>query len=715
MSRARTPRPRPAAAVALVLAATAVGTLAGPAGAAPAAPVTSAVRTAAAAESTFPFPSNEFVLGAGPTGILTSPWTGVNGPRKSVWRRYADGATTEFVGSATSRFRGSQGTDLMVRSEGTRHFLYDLAKGGDPVVIDSPHKLSTVNGSTLVMLDAAGKVRLVSRTPGGATVDRGVTGLTGKALEAFDGLPGTVAVETWAEDAKRISLVDVATAAVTESYAIDVGAGFVQVTPERLAWHPSSTTTRVVDRRTGRSQTFPYPAGLALGGDWLAITETRTVGGVTYPNRPVVLKSLFDGRQFALLDEVEQVVHDSGGTLLRGGTFEEGRGLFRLALDANGAPAATMIGDGDDPLELVLRKLNIQDVYRFDGTDPLITWEFNHLGVTLDLELTHTASGRTVTLHDNMNDYIRWNGELDRRFRAFNGAYTWKLTARPNNGLGPDVVRTGTTTVQRGTVPRDFNDNAGPDALVRDSAGNLTAYEFDQVRAMSAEQDCWDDGCPPWVPDVQPTVLGTGWNTYTLMASPSDRTVVGRDRDGVLWLHRNEKQKLLPRTKVGGGWQVYNKLVGGSDLNNDGRGDLLATDTSGVLWFYASTGDATRPFKPRVRVGGGWQVYNLLVAPGNLAGASGGDLLARDKDGVLWMYLGKGDGTFTARRQVGGGWQKYTHLVPAGTNEGGTADLYAVGTSGSALYPGLDSTTRPFGAPRATLLRADATRFKTFF
>ncbi|MFK3735487.1 hypothetical protein ACI2LJ_35075 [Streptomyces sp. NPDC088090] len=35
MTRARTPRPRPAAAVALVLAATAVGTLAGPAGAAP--------------------------------------------------------------------------------------------------------------------------------------------------------------------------------------------------------------------------------------------------------------------------------------------------------------------------------------------------------------------------------------------------------------------------------------------------------------------------------------------------------------------------------------------------------------------------------------------------------------------------------------------------------------------------------------------------------
>ncbi|MFC9492065.1 FG-GAP-like repeat-containing protein, partial [Streptomyces hydrogenans] len=92
------------------------------------------------------------------------------------------------------------------------------------------------------------------------------------------------------------------------------------------------------------------------------------------------------------------------------------------------------------------------------------------------------------------------------------------------------------------------------------------------------------------------------------------------------------------------GWQVYDKITGGSDLNGDGRGDLLATDTSGVLWLYVSTGDTRTPFKPRVRIGGGWQTYDLLLAPGDIAGASGGDLLARDKDGVLWLYLGKGDG-----------------------------------------------------------------------
>ncbi|MFE5883108.1 hypothetical protein ACFQ6Z_18570, partial [Streptomyces hydrogenans] len=81
----------------------------------------------------------------------------------------------------------------------------------------------------------------------------------------------------------------------------------------------------------------------------------------------------------------------------------------------------------------------------------------------------------------------------------------------------------------------------------------------------------------------------------------------------------------------------------------------------------------------------------------------------------LWLYLGKGDGTFTARRQIGGGWQKYTHLVPVGTNDEGAADVYAVGPTGLVAYTGLDSTTRPFGPGRTLTAGLDPTRFTAFF
>ncbi|WP_328946936.1 VCBS repeat-containing protein [Streptomyces sp. NBC_00250] len=123
---------------------------------------------------------------------------------------------------------------------------------------------------------------------------------------------------------------------------------------------------------------------------------------------------------------------------------------------------------------------------------------------------------------------------------------------------------------------------------------------------------------------------------------------------------------------------MYDKLAAGSDLTNEGRPDLLARDRSGVLWLCKSTGDGTKPFAPRVRIGGGWNTCTThLIAPGNLGGATAGDLLALDKAGVLWLYFGKGNGTFAPRTRVGGGWT-YQQIVNIGDiDRDGRADLLA--------------------------------------
>ncbi|WP_406346481.1 hypothetical protein [Streptomyces sp. NBC_00648] len=718
-ARVRTPRFRLTAAVAVALAATTAGTLAGPATAAAAPTGAAAVAQQGAGDAVFPF-LNSVVATAGPNGFLAVRTDDV------VWTRYADGSGTTFPKSPAVTYRGAAGADVVVASEGTRHTVHDMAKGGAPVVIDIPYELREVNGSTLVMVDpATHELHLVSRAPGGETVDRKVTGMpAGVPWEFHGSTPGTVAVQTSESGGFRLALVDVATAAAVETYDLARYSGFAQVTPDHVLWEPAYGQTKIVDRKTKQAETLPYRAQIALGGEWLAITggDKVVVDGVTYPNKPIVLKSLKDSRKVALLDLASRVAPAGDGTLLvSGGTFAQGQGLFRISLNASGTPVATMIGDGQSPLEMVLEQVNIPSVYRFDGTDKRVTWEANQQDLGVALDLTHVATGRKVSLWSYYDTSIGWDGYLDQVIGAYNGAYTWKMTARPASGVGPVAVKTGTTTVDRGAAPRDFNDNAHADALVRDSSGNLSAYDLSQLRAMGNSSDCHDEGCPPVVRDPKPDVLGTGWNTYTLMASPGNVAgsasddVVGRDRDGVLWLHQSSQQKLLPRTKIGGGWNIYTQITGGSDLNGDGRGDLLATDKAGVLWFYASTGNATAPFKARQKIGGGWGVYNLLTAPGNIAGASGGDLLARDKDGVLWLYLGKGDGTFTARRKIGGGWQKYTHIIPAGRNGKGVADIYAIGPSGSALYSGRDSTTRPFEAAHTLPLRSDSTRFQTFF
>ncbi|MFK3735149.1 hypothetical protein ACI2LJ_33355 [Streptomyces sp. NPDC088090] len=703
--RSRPSRLRLTAALTVTLAATTAATAAGP-GIATAAPTALTRETAG---TTLPvLDARNFAHSAGATGFLTVRFQPAYA---ATWTRY-DG-TSVTLPEDGSRYAGAAESDVVVGSKGTRHTVQDMAKGGDPVVVDSPYELRQVNGSTLVMVDkATNTLHLVSREPDGRTVDRKVTGLpSGTLSDVSPTAPGTIAILLHTGDAStsRFAVIDVATATVTRVYDTDYGFDRPQVTPDHIAWKTHDSGTRIVDRHTGASETVPGRATLVFGDDWLAVHDA---GRFT-------LRSRKDGRTAELFRSAGQVTPGPDGTLLIGGISAAGDwGFFRVALDADGEPKATMVADVPDGQELTLRSLSVPNG---PGT---FRWDISDEEASVSFELTHTATGLTTTLHNEYQPFVTWDGRLrSKYFGAYNGTYTWKMRAGSEGDyFGPSVERTGTLTVARPAQRRDFNDNGGADALVRDGSGRLLAYETSELTGLRTPPDCHETSCSS-IGKPTPELLGTGgWNTYTLLASPGNLAggaaddIVGRDRDGVLWLYRSEKQKLLPRTKVGGGWQVYNKLAGGSDLDNDGRGDLLATDTSGVLWFYASTGDARAPFKPRKRIGGGWQQYNLLTAPGNIAGATGGDLLARDRDGVLWLYLGKGDGTFTARRKVGGGWQKYTHIVPAGKNPWHPVnDILAVGPTGSARYYGTDSTTRPFDPAYTLPLRTDSTTYKTFF
>ncbi|MFF9505005.1 hypothetical protein [Streptomyces sp. NPDC014656] len=715
MSRARVrTRIRPSSRLRLTaaLAVTLAATVAGP-GVATAAPA--ALAQEATAETTLPvLTAQSFTQSVGAAGFLTvhSDYPAY----AAAWTRY-DGTSVPLPGGTDgTRYMGATAGDVVVGYKDNRYTVRDMAKGGDPVVIDSPYALSEVNGSTLVMIDkAAGTLHLVSREPGGQTVERKVTGLpSGTITGVSSSAPGTIAVRLSSDDAARFrdAVIDVPTATVTGLYDTGYAFDLPQVTPDHIAWKTSDSGTKIVDRHTGASETVPGRATLAFSDDWLAVHDSGRL----------VLRSRKDGHTVEPFHSAGQVTPGPDSTLLVGGISTAGDwGFFRVDLGTDGEPKATMVADVPDGQELTLRSLSVPS--RTSGFTRF-SWDLGDGSATVGFTLTHTATGLTTTIYSKYPEpSVTWDGKLLSHFGAYNGTYTWKMLATPaREPFGPSVVRTGTLTMARPPQPRDFNDNGGADALVRDGSGRLLAYEMSELTGMRTDLECYETDCQPLTKPT-PELLGTGgWNTYTLMATPGNLAggaaddLVGRDRDGVLWLYQSEKQELLPRTKIGGGWQIYNKIVGGSDLNGDGRGDLLATDTAGVLWFYASTGDAKAPFKARKRVGSGWGQYNLLTAPGNIAGATGGDLLARDKDGVLWLYLGKGDGTFTARRKIGGGWQKYTQIVSAGKNYWNpVTDVLAVGPSGSARYYGANSTTRPFERAVPLPLRTDSTTYKTFF
>ncbi|MGP9017573.1 FG-GAP repeat domain-containing protein [Streptomyces sp. BR1] len=159
--------------------------------------------------------------------------------------------------------------------------------------------------------------------------------------------------------------------------------------------------------------------------------------------------------------------------------------------------------------------------------------------------------------------------------------------------------------------------------------------------------------------------IGGGWQIYNKILSPGNLAGAGEsdllavDKSGVLWMYLGYADgRVTARTKVGGGWGQYTEIAGQGDLNGDGFTDIVARDKAGVLWLYTGNGDRQDPFNRRVKIGGGWNTYNRILSVGDLDGDGRSDLVARGNDGTLWRYSGNGDtrDPFDNRVKIGWGY-----------------------------------------------------------
>ncbi len=403
-----------------------------------------------------------------------------------------------------------------------------------------------------------------------------------------------------------------------------------------------------------------------------------------------------------------------GGLLVRGATAEAD-GLFRIWEGNDGLPSATLVADTGRVLAVKVTGSKAPTTVSLEkpGTTVPMEWTLSRPNATVDLTLTHTATGRKLTkrlpqqVSDSRFAFV-WDGVLEG-ISAPNGAYTWQITATPTDGVGGPATAHGSFQVSRQANPHDFGNNGSTDVLARDASGALWRDDlFD-----------WPSGSK--VTTAKRTRIGTGWQVYNQivaagnLAGTSTGDLVARDASGVLWMYLGKGDgTFATRVKVGTGWQIYKKITAGSDLTGDGRPDLLATDASGVLWLYKGTGSSSAPFAGRARVGSGWKIYNQITAVGNIAGSTAGDLVARDTSGVLWLYQGNGKGNFSTRVRIGSGWNAFSHLAGAGdVTADGRPDLIAYGRNGTYVYRSTGSTTAPFSRLTTTLYAGEGTKFNS--
>ncbi|MBB5119121.1 hypothetical protein AF335_15560 [Streptomyces eurocidicus] len=172
--------------------------------------------------------------------------------------------------------------------------------------------------------------------------------------------------------------------------------------------------------------------------------------------------------------------------------------------------------------------------------------------------------------------------------------------------------------------------------------------------------------------DKGAAVVADDWGQYDQFMSPGnlgggkESDILVRDREGVLWLYlANPDGTLSGRKKVGPGWGQFTEIAGRGDLTGDGKTDIVARDKDGVLWLYKGTGDYTKPFEYKQRIGGGWNQFNKLVGTGDVDLDGKADLIARDNDGALWLYRGTGrtDQPYDYKVKIGNsGWNQFRLL-----------------------------------------------------
>jgi hypothetical protein len=184
-------------------------------------------------------------------------------------------------------------------------------------------------------------------------------------------------------------------------------------------------------------------------------------------------------------------------------------------------------------------------------------------------------------------------------------------------------------------------------------------------------------------------------STYVGAAYPRlDDTNINGDHKADLWVRnastktgysKNSNGTSFAARESWGNWDGVN-LVLQTDLDRDGYQDLVyrVSSTGDVFWTHYVISSGTWSTK---QIADNWKTRTRIITPGDVTGDYLPDMLSVDSAGVMWIYPGKGNGTFASRVQVGSGWNQYNSVRGKGDFNGdGKTDLIARSKSGGYLY-----------------------------
>ncbi|CAM5536858.1 hypothetical protein SAVIM338S_04224 [Streptomyces avidinii] len=238
----------------------------------------------------------------------------------------------------------------------------------------------------------------------------------------------------------------------------------------------------------------------------------------------------------------------------------------------------------------------------------------------------------------------------------------------------------------------DLNGDGKPDLVAVDDAGRLHLYAGHGNGSVTGS----------------PAVIGSGGWAGASVSHRGDWTgngtedVVARVGSELRVYPSRGDGTLADPVRIGTGFPADSKVVGVGDATGDGYPDVIAT-LGDALWLYAGDPAANPGVKSGVRIGlRGWSPMSLSAA-GDADHDGRVDLFARDaNDEKLWLYRGRGDGTFGERTEYGHGYGTGSRPLLAGAGDAdgnGVADLWATTSEGTGTLMFYAGETNSAGNP----------------
>ncbi len=159
-----------------------------------------------------------------------------------------------------------------------------------------------------------------------------------------------------------------------------------------------------------------------------------------------------------------------------------------------------------------------------------------------------------------------------------------------------------------------------------------------------------------------------------------------RKSDGDLYLYWGTGKGHGERVNICDNCDGITMTIPGGDYTSDGRTDMLIRTYTGELRYVARERRERTGFQWDP-VGPGWNAMSTITGGHDYNSDGKDDLIAAHSTGNLYLYPGKGDGTFGSRALIGTGWNAMRDVTAVGDlDHNGHADLLAISSSDSCLY-----------------------------